>query len=129
MRGGSRETVGMKLFIDQLDHVIALLKPHCAEKQTLHELQTLLLNEKEWPKAHYLATRVRAKMLKAVEAGDHRAEVQYHFEEVCAQALHNMTSTKKPFDPDTPYWIIPLALKLARELKVDERGILEIVVS
>jgi hypothetical protein len=119
----------MKLLLDQLDHLLALFTPLCKEKETLVELRALLPHEKEWPKAHYLAMRVRAKNLASIKLGKAKSEAQYAFEEVCAQTLHNMSASKQPFSADTPYWIIPLALKLARVLEIDSKKILEIVIS
>src|SRR5476649_2355660 len=119
----------MKLLIDQMEALISLFKPSCRDTETLMELQGLLHHEKEWPKAHYLCTRIRARNLNAIKGGDGRAEAQYYFEEVCAQTIYNLSASKKPFDPDSPYWVIPMALKLARVLEIDSRKIIEIVAS
>ena len=119
----------MKLLLDQMGQLAALFEPLCQDTETLVELRAMLHQEDEWPKAHYLATRIRSKALQAIKRGDTKAEAQYGFEEVCAQTLHNLSALKQPFGPDTPYWIIPLALKLARVLEIDSKKILEIVVS
>ena len=113
----------MKLLLDQLDELITLFKPHCAETETMTELQVMLRHQDEWPKAHYLFTRIRSKNILALKAGEFRAEAQYCFEEICAQTLHNLSGSKKPFDQETPYWIIPMALNL------DSQAIIEIAVS
>ena len=122
-------TNAMKLLLDQLDALITLFKPHCIDKETLNELQALLPHEKEWTKAHYLFTRIRSKNINSLKAGDTRAEAQYSFEEICAQTLHNLSGSKKPFDADTPYWIIPIALKFAQALEIDSHKIVEIATS
>ncbi len=119
----------MKLLVEQIDALISLFKPLCRETDTLLELQGLLHHEKEWPKAHYLSVRIRTKNLNAIKSGDARAEAQYYFEEICAQTLHNLTQSKKPFEPDVPYWIIPIALKFAKTLGIDSGKIVEIVTS
>jgi hypothetical protein len=119
----------MNLLIDQIDALIALFKPHCKDTATLTELKGLLHHETEWPKAHYLFTRIRAKNLIAGKSGDTKAEAQYYFEEICAQTLHNMSGPKMPFAADTPYWVIPIALKFARVLEMDDRKIVDIAVS
>jgi len=119
----------MKLLLNQLDALITLFKPHCLETETLVELQAMLRREAEWPKAHYLFTRIRSKNINALKGGDTRAEAQYAFEEICAQTLHNLSGSKKPFDPDTPYWIIPIALKSARILGLDPQKIIDIATS
>jgi hypothetical protein len=119
----------MKLLLDQLDALITLFKPHCTDTETLNELHVMLRHEKEWPKAHYLFTRIRSKNINALKAGNNRAEAQYWFEEICAQTLHNMSGSKKPFDHDTPYWIIPIALKFAKAVEIDSQKIIEIATS
>lgn len=119
----------MKLLVNQLDALLTFFKPHCRDTETLLELQGLLHQEKEWSRAHYLYTRIRSKNINALKSGDARAEAQYAFEEVCAQTLHNLSNTKKPFPPDTPYWIIPIALKFARALEIDARKIDEIAIA
>jgi hypothetical protein len=119
----------MILLIDQIDALLSLFKPFCRDAETLMELKGLLRHEGEWPKAHYLFTRIRTKTLNAIKCGDHVAEAQYCFEEVCAQTIYNLSAPKKPFEPDTPYWVIPIALKLAAILELDSRKIVEIVTS
>jgi hypothetical protein len=119
----------MKLLLDQLDALITLFKPHCTDTETLNELQVMLHHSSEWPKAHYLFTRIRSKNILALKNGQTQAEAQYCFEEICAQTLHNLSGTKKPFDHDTPYWIIPIALKFARAIEVDSQKIVEIATS
>jgi hypothetical protein len=119
----------MKLLIDQLDALISLFKPFCRDTETLRELQSLLHHEKEWPKAHYLFTRIRTKNLNAIKSDDIKAEAQFCFEEVCAQTIYNMSASKKPFDPDSPYWVIPIALKLAGVLEIDSHKVVDIAIS
>jgi len=119
----------MILLIDQIDALVSLFTPSCRDTETLMELKGLLRHEQDWPKAHYLFTRIRTKTLNAIKNGDTTAEAQYSFEEVCAQTLYNLSASKKPFDPDSPYWVIPMALKLAHILEIDSRKIIEIVMS
>ena len=40
------------------------------------------------------------------------------FEEVCAKTLYNLCGSRAPFDPDSPYWIVPNAFALARALGI-----------
>ncbi len=119
----------MILFIDQLDKLLAFFQPHCRNVETLEELRGLLRQESEWGKAHYLAARIRTKALAAGKTGDLAGEIQFSFEETCAKALHNMSASKKPFEPDTPYWILPLALNLAKVLQLDPQRIVDIAMS
>ena len=119
----------MKLLADQMEQLLALFQPHCRDTETMRELRGLLPEPKDWVKAHYLSTRIRAKAFAAVKQGDLPAEMQFSFEETCAKTLHNLSDAKRPFELDTPYWIIPLALKLAKVLNLNERKVLEIAVS
>ena len=119
----------MTLLVDQMQQLIALFLPRCRDTETMAELQALLRDEKEWIRAHYLSARIRAKTINAVKTGDLKAEIQFSFEETCAKTLHNLSDSKKPFDADTPYWIIPLALKLAKVLEIDSRKVVEIATS
>ena len=119
----------MKLIIDQVDQLLVLFRSHCADTETLDELRMLLHEPRDWVKAHYLSTRIRTKAIQAVKQGDLKGEMQFSFEETCAKTLHNLSESKKPFEHDTPYWIIPLALKLAKVLEIDEHKIVEIVMS
>jgi hypothetical protein len=119
----------MKLLIDQIEALIKVFKPLCGDTETLVELEALLHQEKDWPKAHYLSTRIRAKTLKAIDSDNRRAEAQYYFEEICAQTIYNLSQTKMSFASDTPYWVIPMALKFARALELDPRKIIDIAIS
>jgi hypothetical protein len=119
----------MKLLIDQLEQLLAYFQPHCRDTETMVELCALLHEPSDWVKAHYLSTRMRTKALGAVKTGDLKAEMQFSFEETCAKTLHNLSDSKKPFEADTAYWIIPLALKLAKVLDLDQRRILDIAMS
>ena len=119
----------MKLLIDQVDQLLVFFRPHCRDTETLDELRMLFSEPRDWIKAHYLSTRIRTKAFTAVKEGDLKGEMQFSFEETCAKTLHNMSDNKKPFDPDTPYWIIPLALKLAKVLAIDEHKVVEIAMS
>jgi hypothetical protein len=50
------------------------------------------------------------------------ALAQYHFEEICAKTLYNMANEPAPFDPDAPFWVLPLALKLGQMLGITDVG-------
>jgi hypothetical protein len=112
-----------------MERLIDLFQPLCKDTETMAELRSLLGREKDWGTAHYISSRIRIKTMAAGKSGDHRAEAQYGFEEICAQTLHNMSGTKKPFSADTAYWIIPQALKLAKALEVDPQKVVEIAMS
>jgi hypothetical protein len=71
--------------------------------------------------------RIRDKTLAAERRKDERADCQYLFEEACAKTIFSLTDTDAPFDADSPYWIVPNALSLARRMSIDESEITKIV--
>ena len=80
-----------------------------------------------WIKAHGLFTTIRQRNLKAVKEENKLKEVQYCFEEVVAKTLYNLTRSEAPFDPDSPYWVIKNALRLAQLLNLPAEKVNEIV--
>ena len=80
-----------------------------------------------WIKAHGLFTTMRQRNFKAVKEENKLKEVQYCFEEVVAKTLYNLTRSEAPFDPDSPYWVIKNALRLAQLLKLPAEKVNEIV--
>ncbi len=104
-----------------------LFAPRCEDKTTLDQLMGMVDDRSRWRGAHNLFQQIRAKTLKAIAREDKRAELQYYFEEVCAQALYNLSGEPAPFDADSTYWIVPNALKLAKEVGVDESEVTRIV--
>ena len=100
---------------------------HCTERTTLDELAVMLDDDDLWPDAHDLHTRIRDKTIVAERSGNARDTAQYLFEEICAKTLYNLSHESAPFDPDSPYWIVPNAIALARALDVDESNVVTIV--
>ena len=84
-------------------------------------------DHRSWPKGHSLFDSIRRKNLCAIAAKNSVLESQYCFEEVCAETLYNLSGPADPFDPDTPYWIVPNAFALARYLGIDRGRVVEIV--
>lgn len=80
-----------------------------------------------WVKAHGLFTTIRDRNLKAIKEENKLKEAQYSFEEVIAKTLFNQTRPEAPFDPDSPYWVIKNALKLAQLLNLSAEKVNEIV--
>ncbi|TIT20603.1 MAG: hypothetical protein E5W70_20640 [Mesorhizobium sp.] len=102
--------------LQEMQSLIRLFCLHCADKETLEQLDQMIEDRGSWPKARSLFEAIRLKNLKAEQRSDRRAEAQYCFEEVCAKTLYNLAMQPAPYDPDTLYWIVPNALTLAREL-------------
>jgi len=113
--------------LDHMKRLIELFAPRCSDRSTLDELYQMLADRKTWHKAHNLFNHIRDKTLAAERRKDAVADCQYLFEEVCAQALYNLTDTDAPFDDDSPYWIVPNALSLARRLSIHESEVIKIV--
>jgi hypothetical protein len=113
--------------VDDMKRLVSLFAPLCSDRRTLDELARMLDDDKQWPKAHGLFDRVRAKTLVADRDRNRPLAVQYSFEEICAKTLYNLSYSSAPFDADSPYWIVPNAFALGRALGIDDSRILEIV--
>jgi len=92
----------------------------CADKTTLAPLIKMASDRALWPAAHDLFSQIRTKTLKAERSADRRLLAQYALEEVCAKTFFNLTSPAAPFDADSAFWILPLAIGLARELGISD---------
>jgi len=112
---------------EAMKRLITLFAEHSSDRSTLDELYRMIADWDTWHEAHDLFQRIRFKTLEAGRRGDRGLEAQYCFEEVCAKTLYNLTGRPAPFDPDSPYWIVPNALATARHLGIDERDIVAIV--
>jgi hypothetical protein len=108
------------------DITAAILAPltffegRCEDKETLRRLITLANDKSRRKQAHALFTEIRKKTLAAGKRGDQLAVAQYAFEEICAKTLYNLTCESAPFDPDSPFWILPRALELGRMLGITD---------
>ncbi len=110
--------------------IVALLRlfgPHVPDPRSNAEVAALAADQNEWPRAHDLFDRVRRHNLKAIEAGDDVRQDQYCFEEACLKSFYNETATDMPFDPCSPYWVIPSALALAQAVGVPVAEVVAIV--
>jgi hypothetical protein len=113
--------------VDDMKRLVSLFAALCSERRTLDELAHMLMDDKQWTKAHDLFDRIRAKTLVADRNRDRTLAIQYSFEEICAKTLYNLSYSSAPFDADSPYWIVPNAFALARTLKIDDSRVLAIV--
>jgi len=108
------------------DIITAMLAPltffegRCEDKKTLRKLITLANDRSRRKEAHALFSEIRQKTLAAEKRNDQLAVAQYNFEEICAKTLYNMTREPAPFDPDSPFWVLPLALELGQMLGVTD---------
>jgi hypothetical protein len=110
------------------DIITAMLAPltffegRCEDKETLRKLITLANDRSRRKEAHTLFSEIRQKTLAAEKRKDQLALAQYNFEEICAKTLYNMTHEPAPFDPDSPFWVLPLALELGQMLGTTDAG-------
>ncbi len=110
-----------------ITQLVDLFAKRCTDRSTLDELRRMVEDKGSWHKAHDLFTRIRRKNLEAQRRQDEQANCQYCFEEVCAKTLYNLSKSSAPFDADSPYWIFPNALSLARRLGIPEGEITSII--
>src|SRR5215831_11429532 len=110
------------------DIITALLAPllffegRCKDKETLRKLITLASDRSRRKEAHELFSEIRRKTLAAEQRNDQLALAQYNFEEICAKTLYNMTREPAPFDPDSPFLVLLLAMELGHMLGVTDAG-------
>ena len=97
---------------------LTFFEERCEDKETLRKLITLANDSSRRMKAHALFFEIRQKTVAAGKRNDQIALAQYNFEEICAKTLYNMTRGPAPFDPDSPFWVLPLALQLGHVLGI-----------
>lgn len=106
--------------------MVRFFLPRCADQSTLRELDDMASDEQKWRYAHALFSRIRDKTLRAGLAKDGLLQHQYSFEEICAKTFFNMSGHIPgeefpfPFDDDSPFWVIPIAVDFARALRVSD---------
>ena len=110
-----------------LTKLLELFASRCEDRSTLDELVVMTANRQQWTKGHDLFNRIRKKALAAERSSDATRLAQYAFEEACAKTLYNLSSSSAPFDPDSPYWVVPNALLLARRLGLADSSVLAVV--
>ena len=112
----------------QIQQLVLLFRPLCPEHGTMDELAAMAGGDQgSWARAHALFDRIRDKTLAVDVLRNPTLGDQYSFEEVCAKTLYNFSDADEPFDPDSPYWVVPFAIALARSLKIEDKRVLEIV--
>jgi hypothetical protein len=107
-----------------IQEMVRFFLPRCADQSTLRELDEMASDDRKWRYAHTLFGRIRDKTLRADAAQDSLLQYQYSFEEICAKTLYNMSGHVHgqefpyPFDDDSPFWVIPIAVSFARALGI-----------
>jgi hypothetical protein len=106
--------------ISAMLEMLVMFRGVCKDVETLDRLIKMAPDRGKWAGGHSLFSDIRQKTLRADEQGDPLGIAQYKFEEVCAKTLYNLSRSSAPFDPDSPFWIVPLGLALGRELGLTE---------
>lgn len=105
-----------------IERLLELFVANCSDTTTLNELLVIVRDRSKWKLAHSLFQRIRKKTLAAPAS-----ESQYLFEEICAKTLYNLSGEPAPFDADSPYWVIPNAIALGRQLGLHQSTVLACV--
>ena len=111
-----------------IDEMVDFFLPHCSDASTLLEIKAIASDSTLWRNGHDLFGRIRDKTLKADASGNVLLQHQYSFEEICAKTLYNMSLPERPFssaipapfDEDAPFWVLPIAVRYARALGIDD---------
>lgn len=114
--------------LEAMKNLVEFFAVRCPDRSTLDELHAMISDPHTWDMSHGLFHRIRLKTLEAERRKDRITECQYAFEEACAKTLFNLTGRPAGFDPDSPYWIVPNALALARRMSIEESEVTKIVV-
>jgi hypothetical protein len=115
--------------LEAMTRLIEIFSEKSKDHSTLDELNALIKDRSTWHQAHQLFLRIRRKNTEAARRNEPQLVTQYAFEEACAKTLYNLCSQPAPFDPDSPYWIVPNALATARKLGIDDGEIISAIMS
>jgi len=113
--------------IPQIRKLLEVVAAGVSDRETIDELFRVIDDPKRWREAHGLFGRIRDKTLRADASGDRKLIAQYCFEEICAKSIYNESGEPAPFDADSPFWVVPLAIHAARELGIDQERVLAAV--
>ena len=113
--------------LDDMERLIRLFLTVCTETSTMEKLLNMMKDRESGLKAKSLFHEIRAKTLETERSKDRELEAQYLFEEICAKTLSNLSYPSGRFDPDSPYWIVPCAIDLARIKGIPDDKIIEII--
>ncbi len=113
--------------IPEIRQLLQIIAESASDRTTIDELFCVIEDERRWKEARNLFSRIRDKTLRAIERDDRRLQAQYSFEEICAKSIYNEVGVDDPFDSDSPFWVLPLALHAARELGIDRERVLAVV--
>lgn len=112
--------------VSQIRQLLDVVASGVSDRETIDELFRVIDDRRRWKEARDLFSRIRDKTLRADASGDQKLIAQYCFEEICAKSIYNQSGDSAPFDPDSPFWVVPLALHAARELGIDRERVLAV---
>lgn len=110
-----------------MERLLELLAAHCTDRETIDWLLAAVADRSKWHQAHGVFGQIRSKTVKSERLGRGKERAQYLFEEICAKTLHNLSRAGAPFDPDSPYWVVPNAVAFGRYVGLSEAEILACV--
>lgn len=102
--------------------MLQTFEDRCEDTETLERLIATASDRTRWSQAKKLFEDIRQKTLAAGKRNDVLAEAQYAFEEICAKTLYNLSHPSAPFDADSAFWVVPLAVDLGRRLGLARPG-------
>jgi hypothetical protein len=110
-----------------MGNLVRLFSPHVQKRETWHELDAMIRDERTWQQAHALFDRMRDQTLSVGREGSNKLGYQYAFEETCAKTLYNFSCPEDPFDLDSAFWVIPIALDFARVLGLPDSSVVDAI--
>jgi hypothetical protein len=113
--------------VKMMQHLVELISSNCTDQATLDELDALLSSSQEsWGLARDLFQRIRQKTLVVYRQNNQCSIAQYHFEEVCAKTLYNLSGLPAPYDADSISKILPSALAFCSYIGISEAQIIRV---
>ena len=91
--------------------------PLCDDTDTMRRIRSIASDWHRWSDGHDIFDCVRIKLICAERKEDVLRSHQYSFEEVCVKTLYNLSDPPDPFDSDSGFWVLPIALQFAHVLQ------------
>jgi hypothetical protein len=98
--------------------LLRLFRNHVPDQESHSQVSELTGACERWSAGHACFDEVRGRLLVAIEQDDETRGAQYSFEESCCKAIYNATEPPDPFDPSSPFFIVPAALDLANAVGI-----------
>jgi len=92
--------------------------PLCEDASTMLEVRDMAADWRKWRDGHKVFDHIRKKTLVAELGSDSFRSHQYSFEEICVKTLYNLSNPQDPFDSDSSFWVLPIALQFATAIGI-----------